>query len=92
MKVVKVKHYERDFFGEVEKHFLFETPIKLKEGDIVLTAPKQSKDRDIAICAADNIEISEKILEYLASVSEYELPLAEVIGKYELTEWGEVNE
>lgn len=91
MKVVKVKHYEKYCYElfDMEHTYLFETPIVLKEGDIVLTAPKQGKYENIAICVSDSAEISQKALEYLEGVGEYALPLAKVVGKYELERFPE---
>lgn len=83
MKVVRVRH----FGDNTAKEFLFETPRSLKKGDLVLTAPKNGKYLNYAVCTANSIEVKKEALEYLQPRSEWQLPLAKVIGKYELTEF-----
>ena len=83
MKIVRVRH----FGDNTAREFLFETPRALKKGDLVLTAPKNGKYENFAVCTANSIEVKKEALEYLQPKSEWQLPLAKVIGKYELTEF-----
>lgn len=83
MKVVKVRHFK----SNTSREFLFETPRALKKGDLVLTAPRDGKYENYGVCTANSIEVKKEILEYLQDNNSYRLPLAKIIGKYELTEY-----
>lgn len=80
MKIVKITH-------ELNEHairrdtYLFETPVDLPKGAIVLTNPK-GKYQNIGIVLEDSIDVDENVLKYLEQNCGYKLPLAKVIGIY----------
>ena len=87
MKIVRVRHFGDD----KAKEFTYETPRALKKDDLVLVAPKHGKYENYAVCTTDSIEIKKEILEFLQTQFAWELPLCKVIGKFELTKYGEAK-
>lgn len=81
MKVVKVRDLE--YTGN-PMYDVVETPIPLKEGDIVIAFQEALEETTLMICVRDSMDIKPEILGYLDVVGEYTLPLAKVVGKYKL--------
>lgn len=83
MKIVKVRH-QKDLYA---KEYLFETPKNLKKGDIVICDTKKC-DEEISICTSDSIEVKKEVLEFLNNQScGWSMPLAKVVGRYDLDRW-----
>lgn len=79
MNIVLIKHSEND-----SKQFLFEVPgdIILSEGSLVCVENKKGKH--IGICTCDSCEVSESLAAAIVRMNGGSLPLAKVIGYYDL--------